>query len=141
LSVLQPWASLVAIGAKRYETRSWRTDYRGPIAIHASKKLDRQARDFCSNAIVAAAYRRAGVTDPSKQLPRGAVVATAQLVAVYRTEDLRAHLSEEELTFGFYGNGRFAWELFDVVALSSPIPATASLNLWEWAKIPSMDRR
>lgn len=33
LSVLQPWASLIAIGAKRYETRSWRTDHRGPIAI------------------------------------------------------------------------------------------------------------
>ena len=36
ISLLQPWATLVSIGAKRVETRSWRTDYRGPIAIHAS---------------------------------------------------------------------------------------------------------
>lgn len=132
LSILQPWASLIAIGAKRYETRSWRTDYRGPIAIHASKKLDRRGREFCCNAIVAAAYRRAGVTDPSTRLPLGAVVATAELIAVHRTEDLRDHLSGEELTFGFYGSGRFAWELVDVVALSPPIRATGRLNLWEW---------
>ncbi len=37
ISLLQPWATLVAIGAKRIETRSWATNYRGPLAIHASK--------------------------------------------------------------------------------------------------------
>lgn len=37
LSLWQPWASLVAIGAKTIETRSWSTSYRGPLAIHAAK--------------------------------------------------------------------------------------------------------
>lgn len=37
LSLTQPWATLVAIGAKKIETRSWSTSYRGPVAIHASK--------------------------------------------------------------------------------------------------------
>jgi hypothetical protein len=40
LTVRQPWASLIACGAKTIETRSWRTSYRGPIAIHAGKTID-----------------------------------------------------------------------------------------------------
>lgn len=36
LTVHQPYASLIAIGAKRIETRSWSTSYRGPLAIHAA---------------------------------------------------------------------------------------------------------
>ena len=35
LTLHQPWASLIAIGAKTMETRSWSTSYRGPLAIHA----------------------------------------------------------------------------------------------------------
>ena len=39
LTFLQPWATLVALEAKRIETRSWRTSYRWPLAIHASKEM------------------------------------------------------------------------------------------------------
>ena len=40
LTLYQPWATLVAIGAKKIETRSWSTPYRGPLAIHAGKCRD-----------------------------------------------------------------------------------------------------
>jgi len=30
---------LIAIGAKKIETRSWATGYRGPLAIHAGKSM------------------------------------------------------------------------------------------------------
>ncbi len=38
LTLWQPWASLVALGVKTIETRSWSTKYRGPLAIHAGAK-------------------------------------------------------------------------------------------------------
>ncbi len=38
ITLWQPWASLVAIGAKTIETRSWATSYRGPLAIHAAAR-------------------------------------------------------------------------------------------------------
>ncbi|MFA6927000.1 MAG: ASCH domain-containing protein [Bacteroidales bacterium] len=38
LSVRQPWASLIAIGRKTIEVRTWRTNYRGPLVICASKR-------------------------------------------------------------------------------------------------------
>ena len=40
ITLLQPYAALVAIGAKTIETRSWYTPYRGPLAIHAGKGRD-----------------------------------------------------------------------------------------------------
>ncbi len=40
LSIRQPWAWLIVQGYKDIENRSWPTDYRGPLLIHASKTLD-----------------------------------------------------------------------------------------------------
>lgn len=36
LSIKEPFATLIKDGVKRYETRSWKTNYRGEIYIHAS---------------------------------------------------------------------------------------------------------
>lgn len=44
LTLRQPWASLIPLGAKTIETRSWRTNYRGPLAIHAGSGLPRRLR-------------------------------------------------------------------------------------------------
>lgn len=53
LSLRQPWASLVADGRKTIETRTWRTRYRGPLAIHASA---RPYEDLPTGGIVAVAW-------------------------------------------------------------------------------------
>ncbi len=52
LTLTQPWASLVAVGAKRIETRSWETNYRGTIAIHAAKGWKPIDREFAVSARV-----------------------------------------------------------------------------------------
>ena len=46
LSLTQPWAELVVLGEKQWETRSWRTSHRGRIAIHAAKKFPAWAIDL-----------------------------------------------------------------------------------------------
>lgn len=40
LSIRQPWAYFVVNGFKDVENRTWRTEYRGPVLIHASQKPD-----------------------------------------------------------------------------------------------------
>ena len=51
LSLLQPWATLVIVGAKKFECRSWKTNYRGTIIIHASaKKPNRREKVFFEDA-------------------------------------------------------------------------------------------
>ncbi len=54
ISLWQPWASLIACGAKPYETRDWappRELIGQPIAIHAAKKVDRQLIEFAEELI------------------------------------------------------------------------------------------
>lgn len=51
ISLWEPWASLMAIGAKKIETRSWATSYRGWLAIHAAKRWTAAERDFASDRL------------------------------------------------------------------------------------------
>lgn len=37
LTIKEPWATLIAEGIKEYEFRTWKTNYRGEILIHAGK--------------------------------------------------------------------------------------------------------
>lgn len=40
LSIMQPWAWLIVAGHKDIENRSWPTSFRGPVLIHAGKRMD-----------------------------------------------------------------------------------------------------
>lgn len=44
ISVLQPWAWLLAHGYKDVENRTWYSRYHGPFAIHAGKRFDDECR-------------------------------------------------------------------------------------------------
>lgn len=137
LSLTQPWATLIAVGAKRIETRGWMTRYRGPIAIHAAKTMPRDARELCFEEpfrqVLAARDLR-----PS-DLPRGVVIAVADLIGVvptsingYTPPVLKARLTEVERAFGDFSQGRAAWILANVRTLREPIPAKGALSLWDW---------
>lgn len=145
LSLTQPFASLIACGAKRIETRSWKTLYRGPLAIHAAKKFPPICRAICG----AAEYREALKIRDEYDLPIGCIVAVCQLIDCVPTENVRICLKEdvqhrteihpqwlwipyEETYFGDYDEGRFAWVLNDVRPLAESIPARGALGLWEF---------
>ena len=137
LTVMQPWATLVALGAKRIETRSWSTSYRGPLAIHASGRISREAAVICREppfreALAAGGYgEESGSAGNPFRLPLGAVIAIALLVYVQRIT--RAHApAEPERSFGDYTPGRFAWLLDHVRRLPEPVAAKGALGLWEW---------
>lgn len=163
ITIWQPWASLLACGAKQYETRSWATKYRGPIAIHAAMK------DPCKLPLsVTGAFERlamqeinAGNCLPWSFMPRGKIIATAELVNVWyivyhpgsdidkaRHIDIGAeslttdkhdpHFGDyfvptrKEIAFGDWTPGRYAWEFANVKILPEPIPAKGKQGLWEW---------
>lgn len=143
----QPYATLVAIGAKKIETRSWSTSYRGPIAIHAAKGMPREAIALCHTEPFAYALHEHGFTAIS-DLPRGAIVAKARLADVQPTSrwvfvagqrifepatDLPPALSQER-HFGDFTGGRFMWILEDVRALLQPVPERGALGLWDWTE-------
>ncbi len=145
LTLTQPWATLVAIGAKRYETRSWSTAYRGPLAIHAAKGLhgmdDRQFQRVCNTPpfwdVLQHTEYSAGMV-LSQLLPRAAIIAVCDLVACTRTDEVITAISDQEWAFGDYSPGRFAWELRNVRRLPEPIPARGALSLWTFDH-PALD--
>lgn len=114
ISLWQPWASAVALGVKRVETRHWSTNYTGTLAIHAAKRWTRAEREF---AEIEHTLGRL----PSR-LPLGALVATCTLMGCRRTEDVSHQLGSIERMYGNYDSGRFAWFLTDIQALDEPIP-------------------
>lgn len=126
LTLTQPWATLVATGAKKIETRSWSTKYRGELAIHAAKGFPKAARDF------AMTERTLGRV-PSR-LPLGAVLAIVRLVDVRATFMFDGEISALERLYGDYSEGRYGWVLELVETFDEPIPAKGALGLWEWRR-------
>src|SRR5574343_1234835 len=96
ITLHQPWATLVAIGAKRIETRSWSTNYRGPIAIHAAKGFPKDAQALCYTEPFRTALKQNG-NIPMRPMslygrfwkemlkfPRVFIIATCDLIGVDR---------------------------------------------------------
>lgn len=161
LTLTQPWASLVALGQKNIETRSWRTSYRGPLAIHAAKGMSKEDKELCFTDPFFGAltgleprnYSLRGARELNlrvSNLPRGQVIATCRLVGCesvdkhcFNVDGLLCTLNEphgrsfemteKERAFGNYdvGCGRFAWILADIRAIT-PVPARGHLSLWNW---------
>ncbi|TWH48530.1 ASCH domain-containing protein [Sporomusa sp. KB1] len=127
ITILQPWASLIARGAKKIETRGWATKYRGPIAIHAAKDQDKNGERI--RHIVARAEQY-GIVLPDMQF--GAVIAIAELVdCIEMTDDWIGYLPQQELVFGWYDIDRVAWKLANVRPID-PVQARGKQRLWEW---------
>lgn len=122
LSLTQPWATLVATGRKQVETRSWNTNYRGPLYIHAAKRFPAYARKFAGEI-----YGNLAVLP---YIPLGAIVARAYLFDVRPTEHMLSRITKLELLYGDYSPGRFAWFLTNIEQLE-PIPYKGSLGLFE----------
>lgn len=135
LSLTQPFASLVALGEKRIETRSWSTTHRGILAIHAAKAIPRHERELCYTPPFVSVLRRHDLR--VSQLPRGAIVAVAVLRHILPTGQAGRFwvddLPEQERAFGNYTAGRYGWFLYTIRALREPIPARGKLGLWEWS--------
>ncbi len=88
LTVRQPWATLIATGRKRIETRSMPTKYRGPVLIHAGALSPSRTGwpgpnpvigNDRSGWLIGDVIGRDGLTNP-RDLPLGAVIAVADLV-------------------------------------------------------------
>lgn len=110
LSLWQPWATLMAIGAKRIETRSWGTHYRGPLAIHAAKRWDSFTRLTALRSPFVDELRDVGYEERLREvpfLPLGSIVAVVDLIDVGPIGDLPPDYPES--AFGDYTPGRFAW--------------------------------
>lgn len=143
LTLWQPWASLMALGEKRVETRCWATKYRGPIAIHAAARIppawlgasrfkiqfERELAEVLNLRL-----RTNLIQSNIRALPRGAVLCVMRLVDIQTTDEADGFLCERELIFGNYESGRYAWFFEMVERFDTPIPAKGNRLLWNWER-------
>jgi hypothetical protein len=142
LSLIQPWASLVAIEAKRIETRPRYTAYRGPLIVCASKRYPKWAQDlWFEPPFFDALHSHFG--NP-RELPVGAALCLVNLAGCVKTTELHKldaisfKRNAAELAFGDFSEGRYAWALEHVRSFAKPIPVKGALGLWEWPRDSSI---
>ncbi|MCA9087262.1 MAG: ASCH domain-containing protein [Planctomycetaceae bacterium] len=123
LSVTQPWASLLLSGEKWCENRSWMTDYRGPLWIHASEKIDH------------AGCEEWGI-DP-EELVTSAILGCVELVDVFHIDEFEVRLPPISENFDLDPNSgpafigsEICWIVVNPQPLVTPIPAKGKLRLW-----------
>lgn len=135
ITLWQPWATLMAIGAKRIETRSWSSAYTGPLAIHAAKGFpsphdEVEARELAAQEPFLSSLRVFGY-DNFDELPRGAIVGVCALLRAVPTDKVRDSLTELERAFGHFAPRRFAWLTDDMRQIHPPIYCSGKQGLWD----------
>ena len=156
LTLWQPFAMFIEKGCKEVETRSWYTDYRGPLAIHAAKRWTRNDPDIYRQILsnIGEIVDAPPFTDVEADHGRwkadsfGCVVAICELAAcMWIPEDLKVlqtnalalipefkprHGWEIERIVGGYDFDRYAWILRNVKPVIPHIPAKGNRQLWNW---------
>lgn len=127
LTLWQPWACLIEIGAKPYETRAFPIPRRllgRRVAIHAAARPCFTCLDGETLDDIGEAFGRCGW---NHWLPRGCIVATAVLAESIPAEKVKAD------SFGDYTPGRWAWRLEDVRPIIPHIAAKGRQQIgWDW---------
>lgn len=146
ITLHQPWASLIAEGVKRYETRPRRTHKRGFVAIHAAKVWSRGQRNHqLRQAGFHYGEDHYGFAEFIEPMPLGSVVAVAeltdcQLMANGPYSAPGALIGMDGVGAGerFCGDwrpGRYAWRLENVRKLLEPFPAKGK-QCWWYCDVP-----
>jgi hypothetical protein len=145
LSIKQPWASLIAHGIKDIENRTWKTNFRGRIYIHASASWDIRSNSNDVRDLLNWEQRRAipsnvdhkfidrGVIVKDEEMPLSAIIGEVDIVdCVINHESIWA-----EKDPNIYLNGKkvnvYNWVLGNAVLYDEPIlNVKGKLSLWEF---------
>jgi hypothetical protein len=142
ISLWQPWASLIACGAKIHETRGWATSYRGALLIHAAKRrMDRETMELFHTGPFQRALspKKHTILALPSDLPYGAALCVVNLADCVPTERHIAAASRAgfnigrvmwDVNFGDFTPGRFAWRLENLRVLPEPIPMVGRQGLF-----------
>ena len=107
LTVRQPWASLIVAGIKDVENRSWRTNYRGRLGIHAAQGFDQELIDVYGHLL-------------DEDLPLGALIGSVKLVDCVTNSRSK-----------WADRGAWHWILTEPKTLVRPRPMKGRLGLWD----------
>lgn len=123
ITIKQPFASLIAVGLKEYEFRTWKTSYRGDLLIHAGKSIDKEAMKKFE------AY--------DLEYPLGCIIAKATLTDCVKVDsELRETLNLKNKLVYSGTTENLQWEGYgfklENIQQIDPIFLNGKLGLWEF---------
>lgn len=136
ISVRQPWASLLVIGQKRFEVRTWQPREFGRILIHASASKAQGIRKLRENRLFHKALVKAGLEDEAAW-PRSAIVGVVEFGRILAPSERRPKISELQRYLCGRITGRHLWEVRRCWAFDQLVLTDGKLGLWE----PSLNVR
>ena len=118
LTVKQPWATLISEGIKKYEFRSWKTNYRGKILIHAGAGIDKEKLKE---------FKKLNLEFPKKR-----IVAVAEIEdCLELTDELNDKIiKEKNIAYGNKKRTGYAWKLKNIKKINNPKEINGKLGLW-----------
>ena len=118
ITLKQPWATLVAEGIKKYEFRSWKTNYRGKILIHAGAGIDKKEMEK---------FKSLNLEYPSKK-----IIAEVYLDDCLELDDELNDkiISEKNIAYGQKRRTGYAWNFKNVKKIQSNKIINGQLGIW-----------
>ena len=145
LTIWQPWASLIAAGAKPYEFRKHhpaRAHIGHPLAIHAGKRPAQQDEIKALLHGLQTGTSKAGLVAElavplleralaaPRSLPHSSIVCLAILGVPLAPETVRARFAANDSDRAEHFS--WAWPMMSPRPLAPPLPAVGSQGFWTW---------
>lgn len=126
LSLTEPFATLIYEKEKLIETRSWKTNYRGELYIHAS--MTKPSKNDLGDKELMCLVE-------NKNMNFGNIICKCNLIdCIYMTKQYVEEMKKnnyQEYICGEYKEGRYAW-ILDSVEPIKFIKAKGQLNIWDY---------
>jgi hypothetical protein len=119
LTIKQPWASLVANGAKDIENRQWHTNLRGIIAVHSSAKMAKADMEDACDLMEGFIPKFSRFKFQQDEFPAGSILGIVEIVDCVRSSDSPWFV------------GDYGFVLKNSVQFDEPIPCRGALGFWE----------
>lgn len=117
LTIKQPWANAIIYWGKDIENRDWPTKFRGRVAVHASKRIDREEVRAYESLVLRRRISALG-SPVISAVDYGAIIGTVEIVDCVKKSDSAWFVGE----YGFV--------LRNPIALPEPIPCRGALGFW-----------
>lgn len=120
ITLKQPWASLVANGYKKIEFRSWKTNYRGKILIHAGVGVEKKEMTK---------FEHLNIEYPSRR-----IIAEVEILDCIEIDDKfnKKIKAENNIVYGSKDRTGFAWILGNVKKIDLDKEINGRLGFWNY---------
>ena len=115
LTLKQPWATLISEGLKEYEFRSWNTNYRGKLLIHAGVSIDKEE-----------------IKKYNYDYPKSRIVALVELIDCIKIDDKFNKMIKDKnsIVYGSKDREGYAWKLRLIKKIDDNKEIKGKLGLW-----------